>query len=65
MTLVVFEVVMDAASDALLPEIVDDSEVMLCASDELNVVLVVLFWVMDEASDALLVLMLDDNVVML
>ncbi len=32
---------MDAARDALLPSIRDESVVMLCASDELNVVLVV------------------------
>jgi hypothetical protein len=37
----VFVVVIDAARDALLPEIVDDSEVILCARDELNVVFVV------------------------
>ncbi len=65
MTLVVFVVVIDAARDALLPEIVDDSEVILCARDELNVVLVVFVWVIEDASDALFALTLDDNVVML
>jgi hypothetical protein len=46
---------MDAASDELLPSIRDDSVVMLCAKDELNVVLVVLVWVMEDASDELFV----------
>jgi hypothetical protein len=64
-TLVVLVVVIDAARDALLPSIRDDSVVMLCARDELNVTFVVFVWVMDAASDALLVRMLEDSEVML
>jgi hypothetical protein len=56
---------MDAASDELLPSIRDDSVVMLCAKDELNVVLVVLVWVIEDASDELFVLTLADSVVIL
>ena len=60
-----FVVVIEAARDALLPEIVDDSVVILWANEELNVVLVVFVWVIEAASDALLVRMLEDSVVML
>jgi hypothetical protein len=56
---------MDAASDALLVRMLEDSVVMLCAKDELNVVLVVFVWVIEDASDALFALTLDDNVVIL
>ncbi len=65
MTLVVLETVIDAASDALLVRMLEESVVMLCAKDELNVVLVVFVWVIEDASDALLALTLDDNVVIL
>jgi hypothetical protein len=44
---------MDAASDALLVRMLDDSVVILCAKEELNVTLVVLEVVMDADSDAL------------
>jgi hypothetical protein len=43
----------------------DDSVVILCARDELNVTLVVFVVVIEAASDALLVFTLDDNVVIL
>ncbi len=65
MTFVVFVWVMDAASDALLVRMLEDSVVMLCAKDELNVVLVVFVWVIEDAREALFALTLDDNVVML
>jgi hypothetical protein len=56
---------MDAASDALLVRMLDDSVVILCAKEELNVTLVVLEVVMDAASDALLPEIVDDSEVML
>jgi hypothetical protein len=64
-TFVVLVWVMDAASDELLPSMRDDSVVMLCAREELNVTLVVSVLVIDAAREELLVLTLADNVVML
>jgi hypothetical protein len=63
--LVVFVWVIEDASDALFALTLDDSVVILCARDELNVTLVVLVVVIDAARDALLPEIVDDSEVML
>ncbi len=65
MTLVVFTVEMDAASEELAVLTLADSVVMLCAREELNVTFVVFTVEIDAASDELAVLTLADSVVML
>jgi hypothetical protein len=64
-TLVVFTVEMDAASEALAVFTLADNVVTLCAREELNVTFVVLTVEMDAASEELAVLTLADSVVML
>ncbi len=65
MVLVVFVWVMDDAREALFALTLDDSVVMLCARDELNVTLVVFVVVIDAAKEALLPEIVDDSEVML
>jgi hypothetical protein len=57
--------VIEAAIEALVKLILEDSVVALCAREELTLVNTVSTLVIEAASEALLVRMLDDSVVML